>query len=365
MQLILMNLTFIFQNNKLSFFISLFALLTCNTNPLFSQSVTDSIPSKQNTSLYIFKYDTLLSIGFSVNSEFDFFEIDGDDFYYDIRPNISFTNKLSISYRFLTLKLGFKPKFFPGNNSNDMQGKTKMFRVDLNYYSKHWFQDLHYVFVKGFYLHNTGDFDSDWVSGTDPYIQFPELKVEMFRGSTGYKFNPDFSLKAIGSQTEKQIKSAGSLITFLTYDYFTIDNKTGDPTQYSSQKSNNFALTASPGYIYTFVIKSDFHATIGVFPGIGFQYTKLTTRFPDQNYVTNYIDPLYRLTEKAGIGYSSDKFFTGAEVSFSQSFHQMNKSKVNEVAIRTYFQVFAGYRFNAPKFLKRETKKLGKLLHMQ
>lgn len=322
--------------------------------PAFSQDKKDSIPITTTTRPYILKFDTLLSISYNVNSEFDFFEVLGDDFDYDIRPNISFSNKLSFSYRFVILKLGFKPKFFPGNNDNDLQGKTKAYSVNFNYFSRHWLQELKYGYVKGFYLHNTGDFEQEWIKGTDPYIQFPDLKVNLFSGSTGYKLNPNFSMNAISSQTQKQLRSCGSLIPFLSYDYYIVDNKSDDPNQSSSQKTNNFNLTASAGYIYTFVIGSDFHLSMGVFPGLGLQHTKLLTRMPEGDYINTYSDPIFRIGEKAGIGYSTNKFFAGAEVSLAQATHNENNNSVKINITRAFFQVYVGYRFKAPGFLKRE-----------
>lgn len=336
--------------------IYLLTVFLCFLFPMsvFSQDKQDSILIAKESQLYIQSYDSLLTIGYNVNSEFDFFEVRGNDFYYDIRPNINFSNQLSLSYSYITLRLGFKPKFFPGNNDNDLQGKTESISVKLNLFSQHWLQELKYGYVKGFYLHNTGNFELDWIEGKDPYIQFPELKVNLFSGSTGYKFNSNFSMNAISNQTQKQLRSCGSFIPLLNYEYYIVDNKSENPNQTSSQKTNNFALTASAGYIYTFVIWSDFHVSIGVFPGLGLQHTKLLTRMPEEKYINNYTDLIFRVGEKAGIGYSTNKFFTGAEVSLAQATHHENNTSVKINSTRAFFQVFVGYRFNSPRFLKRE-----------
>ena len=325
---------------------------------LFSQNQIDSAAINKSTSTYIISYDTLLNVKLNVNSEFDFFEVRGDDFDFEIRPNINLWNKLTVSYKFVSLSIGFVPKFIPGNNDNEIHGETTSFTAGLNLFSEHWLQELRYNYTKGFYLHNTGDINSDWIEGTDPFIQFPDLKVNAFRGFTGYKFNPNFSLNAISNQSEKQVKSAGSFLPILDYDYYIVDNKSDDPSQQSSQRSNNFALSASMGYLYTFVMGSNFYASLGILPGIGFKYAKLTTRMPEENIETKFTDPLYRLAEKAGIGFNSLRFYAGAELSSSQSFNKQNNTAVHNKATRTYFQVFVGYRFNAPRFLKRETEQV-------
>jgi hypothetical protein len=323
--------------------------------PAFSQNQAEKDSIKSTINSYVLKYDTVLSIKLSANSEYDYFEVNGNDFYYDIRPNISLSNKLSVAYRFISFSIGFTPKFIPGNNDNDIQGETKAFSLGVNLSAQHWQQYLQYATVKGFYLHNTGDFNTDWNEDTDPYILIPELGVKTIRGATGYKFNPNFSMNAFNGQTEKQLRSCGSMIAIFNYDWFNIDNKSSDPSQSSSQRSNNLALTGSLGYMYTFVLQSKFYASLGVLPGVGFQHTKLLTRTLDGDFETKYTDPVFRITEKGAIGYNSDHFFTGAEISLSQAWHKQNKTTVQTRAMRTYFQVFLGYRFNAPRFLKKET----------
>ncbi len=323
----------------------------------FSQIVNDLSVSYNNPPNYYERVDTIISLKLNVNSEFEQFEVRGENFYYDIRPNISLSNKLSFSYRFISFGIGFTPKFIPGNNDNDMQGKTRTLSFGTNILTDHWMQELQFVYVKGFYLHNTGEYPptSDWIKEEDPFIQFPDLKVAVLRGSTGYKINKNFSLKSISSKTEIQLKSCGTLIPYLVYEYFEIDNKSDDPGQTSSQKSNNFDAVASLGYMYTFVIKSKYYASLGLVPGFGFQHTRLLTRLPEEYKTTSYTNPLFRLQEKAGIGYNSRKLYTGAELSMAQSSHIQGKSTVQEKATRTYFQVFLGYRFNAPRFLKHQT----------
>jgi hypothetical protein len=349
----LVNQFFRFFNLKLFVLPAYFSVLF--TYPANSQQKSDSLFQKNDANKYILRYDSVISVRINANSEIDFFEIKGEGFHYDIRPNISISNKISVHYRFISLGVSFTPNYLPGNNDNDLQGETKTFSMGLELHPNNWIQELRYTRIKGFYLYNTREYNPKWSSGKDPYITFPDLSVQYFRGSTGYKFNPNFSISAISSLTERQIKSAGSFIPILNYDYHKIDNKTGNPLQQTSQTTNNFSLIASFGYIYTLVLSSKFYASAGIFPGGGFQYIHLLTHQYNEDFKTNYTDPVFRLAEKAAIGYNSKKFFTGAEISLSQASHVQNNSSVQTSATRAYFQVFLGYRFNAPSFIKRET----------
>lgn len=315
-----------------------------------SQEKPDSIIQNQNTGNYILHFDTVFAVTLNTNSEIDYYTLNNENYFIDIRPNISVSNKISLSYRFINLSISFTPKFYPGNNDDDLEGHTKAYSLGLNISKKHWLQEIKYSKVKGFYLYNTGDFRDDWVKGTDPYVQFPEQEVKTYRGVTGYKFNPNFSVNAISSQSEKQLKSAGSIITFLRYDFYKIDNN-------ADQRSNNFTTTLTLGYMYSLVLGSKFYITAGAFPGGGLNYTKLFTTMQGQEFENNSTTGAFRLSGKTGVGYDNNKFFAGTQFSFTSELHKQDKTSTaatNQLN-RAYLQFFFGYRFNAPRFLKKET----------
>jgi len=297
-----------------------------------------------------------MTIKLNVNNEFEFFKQEGDNFVYDIRPNIKLSNKLSFSYRYISFGIGFAPKFIPGNNDNEEKGETKALAFGLAINTSHLIQELRAGKIKGFYLHNSGDFVPGWEKGKDPYVQLPDLVMANIKGSTSYKFNPNFSLKAISSQSEIQLKSCGSFIPSLSYSYYVIDNKSDGSAQQTSQKSDNLEVLVNAGYYYTLVISSKIYLAAGFNPGIGFEYTYLKTRFTDGVQYTSYYDLVLKSQEKVGFGYNTRKLMAGAEVSISHSIRNMNQTAVKLEAERFYFQLFIGYRFAPPKLLRRETE---------
>ncbi|MFZ4522962.1 MAG: DUF4421 family protein [Bacteroidales bacterium] len=314
---------------------------------------------------YIAKMDTVISLRLNLNNEHERFVLHGDDFKYDFRPNIFFGNRLSVNYRFISLGFGFALRFIPGNNGNELQGKTSAYFFRLNLFTTHWAQELQFGRTKGFYLFNTGDYSPGWKKGTDPYIQFPGLRVIAFSGTTSYKFNPNFSLKALTTQTEIQIKSCGSLIPSLSYSYYRIDNKESKATGTSSQVSHSYDAVLSLGYYYTFVISSRIYVSLGLAPGCGAVYTHLITQLPGEKILSDYVSAVFRMRERIGIGYNSRKFFAGVDVSLAQSTQERSGSAVQLNASRTYFQVFAGYRFTAPAFLKKKVLQVEKLVPLK
>jgi hypothetical protein len=83
---------------------------------------------------------------------------------------------------------------------------------------------------------------------------------------------------------------------------------------------------------------------------------------PQGNQRTYYNAALYRIKAKISAGYNTRKFHAGAEFSAIGSSHQQSNGLVQTKAARTYFQVFIGYRFNAPKILIKSTDKVNDML---
>lgn len=334
-----------------------FLFIICSyTYPTLAQN--DSIIPKKEPNIYYRSVLDYINIKLDLDSNNERFDLTGPNFEYDIRPNVSTTSRLSVNYLFLSASVTYIPKFFPGNNDNDLKGKTKGVGFGLNLNFDHWIQELKYSKVKGFYLANSNEYVSPWIEGTTPYVQFPDLKVISFRGSTGYKFNPNFSLKAISSQTEIQLKSAGSFIPGLLYSYYIIDNQSDSENQQSSQRSKSFEILANIGYYYTFVLHKSWYTSVGISPSAGINYTDLLTRFPDEQIKTNYSSGVFRINGKGGLGYNAERLFGGAEITAYKSFRDNNDPTINVATTNIAFQVFIGYRFKSPEKVRTFMEKV-------
>ncbi|MFD1315002.1 DUF4421 family protein [Namhaeicola litoreus] len=324
-------------------------------------AVKDSL-IKTESSSYIFKNFDRINVKFDLDSEIESFILKGPNNYStDIRPNVSIKSKISFNYKFISFSVGYIPKFLPGNNDDDLKGKTNGFGLNLNLIFDHWVQGLKYSKVNGYYLENTKNFLPDWEEG-EPYIKFPDLGVISFQGSTGYKFNPNFSLRAISTQTEIQKRNAGSFIPGLLYNYYDIDNRSNNPEQTSSQNSKSFEFLLDIAYYYTYVLKSSWYASLGLSPSLGVNYTNLLTRFPEGNVRTTYSNPIYRLNAHLGLGYNSERIFGGAEIKGYESFRNENNKTMTIQTNNLTYQIFIGYRFKTPKFLKKTVDQIEELL---
>jgi len=327
-----------------------FLILIVSLNFSFSRaSGLDSLKEKQDTT-YIKSYVHDLIVKLDLDNDLLRFTLTGNDFKYDIRPNLRANRTLSFSYRWLYLGISYLPDFIVPNKWNERRGETDAFSIGGGFTSPRFVFDIQYVKVNGFYLNNTGEYVPGWNPDTDPYIQFPELKTWSIRGTAFYKTNPNFSIRAIQYQTEAQRKTCASLLPGLVYNYYVTDNY--NPTASSSQRSNNLLWMARLGYFATFVLHKNWYASMGLGAGAGINHTWLLTRIAGASEKTTASDFAFRGSLNGGIGYNSDRFFAGSEIAFNESFVK-EKGNIDLVFTRLSYQLFIGYRFNAPKFLKK------------
>ncbi len=308
---------------------------------------------------YIENYKELLTYKMSLGSKEDGFDIVNKS-QYKIRSNNKTKLNAGISYRWLAFSLTFAPKVFSENVDNKIKGETKSFGFGFSSNFNHIIQKVNYSRVKGYYLDNTNQFNPSWKMG-EPYIQFPGLVFRSLSGQTAYKFNDNFSFNAINSQTEKQLKSAGTFLPSLSYQHYIINDHTPLTGQNSSQKSKTLEVVFSPGYYYTFVTTSNLYASAGINPGIGLSRTKLLTREPSGNSRTKYHGAVYQLETTLTFGYDSRRFFTGIQMMTGA--HGYSQSDANNVTLqeKNTGSFFIGYRFNAPKKLTSTMEKAEKL----
>ncbi len=295
----------------------------------------------------------LLNLKIDLHGNNEWYEVNGDESYNDLRPNVALQTRLSVNYKFLSASIGFAPGFIPGNKDNDLKGKTQRRNFGLGLNFKHWQNQFLFGQSRGYYLKNSEDFLPNWEEGTTPFIQFPDLRVTFFRGGHTYKTNPDFSFKAVSTQTEIQLRSAGSFLPGIQYSYYDIDNSSDDPAQTSSQRSNNYEGLLTVGYIHTFVLNKAWYFSAGASAAGGITYTRLLTRLPDGDYVSDYSNGLVKGYGACGLGYNSKRLFFGLEVNAFKSFSKQNSTTVTHTRTNAFFQVFAGYRLEAPGFLQK------------
>lgn len=334
-----------------------FIYIFCNPIALVAQVAEEEINLDTIRSDYISPIPEYLTFQVGLHTESEGFASYNSNQIIDIRPNANTYLKLGASYRFVTLSYAFSAGFLPGNGDNDLKGKSNTSHYAMQFFLPRINQSIYYARTRGYYLYNTDDYVNGWRKGTDPYIQFPDLVHIGFGGITGFRLNRNFSFPAIYAFSERQIKSAGTFVQNLKYNYYIIDDRTPLTGTNSSQKSNNLMITLSPGYFYTFVLKEKFYFTLGVYGDAGLVHTRLTTRTPQGDFEGKNNDFLYGIEFQGAIGYNGPRFFTGVVGKLYYNQHRQSGT-TQYLAKDTFVLDFTiGYRFNAPSGLVRHFNK--------
>ena len=303
--------------------------------------------AQDSTSVYHNRYiETMknkLNLKFELDNDIQSFRFDDEIISYTIKPNTGLRTSISANYRFLTLRVGYSPKFLESHDSG-LRGDTKIFKINMSLFMKNWMQNLEYNSTKGYYIDDYKD-TSQPITFNDEIIITPDLNTKTFTATTAYKFNDNFSFKAIYNQYEIQRKSVGSFIGSFTYTYFSLADKT------SPQDLNINGVILNASYFYTFVINKKWYTNLGLSPGLGMEFNKLKTQTSEGLINTNNNEVIFNINSLIGLGYNSKSFFGGLALKGIAT-TRSNNSVIKFNTQRSSFVLFVGYRFNAPKFMK-------------
>lgn len=306
--------------------------------------------------LFIADYSNRLNIKFEVSNEIKEYFFPYRENVVKISPNIGIRYALVFNYRFLSVRLGIRSK--PSSEEEKDKGNTDQFQLSVKLLFDKWIHRFEYVRVKGYYVKNSYDLDPI-ISDGDNYVQFPDLTTNVIAGTSAYKFNDKYSIKASQSQTEIQLKSAGSFVPSIDYWLYVFNgadkllNGYGDEIDriiYSDFVGFNTVVNA--GYYYTFVLKK-WYADVYVAPGIGVDMYKETVHSPDGSRQQNQSDFVLSVQSGAGIGYNSDKYYFGVNYLNRFTDENRNNRDLQFQTLKNSFFVFFGYRFKAPKTLSK------------
>lgn len=172
-----------------------------------------------------------------------------------------------------------------------------------------------------------------------------------------YAFNYEkYSMKAPFVYNERQEKSAGSIITGISFNYFVLDGDSilipesvqadFDPEIYLTDL-NIMNLILRLGYSYTFSIKKYFFVSLGVLPGMVINRGDYRTDYRKE-MGTNIS---WSISSSNAIGYNGEKFFCGIQASADVYNVRTSKEMRTNIGQGSFKFVF-GYRFNARKTSK-------------
>lgn len=314
---------------------------------------------RDSTKIKSYADQVMIRVNFDTNIENYTFSEGGED---NLKQTIlAINNKtkasFSVDYKIISATLSFAPRFFPGNNDNERKGNSSYTDFRFRFFPERFVQTIYYKNVKGFYIENMQDLLPGWQEERDSYIQFPNLRVQTFGGSTAYILKKDFSLKSLYTQGEWQKNSMGSWVPFLDYD-FTIFRNTINGLK-SKEYQYNFG--ANIGYFYNWVIAEKVSVAPYLTVGLGGKLTSFKDTLENGSKGPKQNEQYLTVKGSGGlrIGYNSDRFLFGGMLNFNATAYNEKENSTVENN-NTYGLLYIGYRFPPPKVVKRNYDKIKK-----
>ena len=317
---------------------------------LWSQrSLRDSL----NSSEYIDNYHDQLNIRFEISNELKSYVIPVDGTDARISPNISFRYALGFNYKFVSVRLGIRSG--AAKKDQEKKGDSDNFRLRVKFLFSKWSHRFEYNYVRGFYIKNTDDF----VPGGDDfinYILFPNMKTNVFSGTTAYKLNPNYSIRATEAQTEIQRKTAGTFMPSIDYwiykindNQIYIDYNGNEVVRDYFQQFKGMNTILNLGYYYTYVYRKNWYLNVFAAPGGGYDFYQVTTTTHNGVSSDNISSFVFSLQGGVAVGYNTDKFYFGADYKNRHTYEKYSEDRFKFNTSLNEFHVFIGYRFKPPK----------------
>ena len=306
-------------------FIVLFCV--CFKTNVHAQTTTDSIIYDIKNE-YIESFPNRITTRLFYTNTYNSLTIKSRDFNetIDLEPNKQNRLGASVAFRSINVSYSFAPNFMSENRDND---NSKLFNLNLRTYFGKWMQTLDVYYEKGFYIKDD-----------DLEVYLPRTKSFKIGGGTSYIWNNNFSFRAIVTQDEKQLKSAGSFIPRIVYYYTKYDIRSDDDSVDEDYYSFDIAL--APSYYYNFAPTKNLLISAGFSAGLGVNYT--TSEFESRTSL------LTEVNFRGSITYDLSNLYFGSHYSYLIINHDFDRSTYVKDNI-PYFQIFVGYRFKAQKKL--------------
>lgn len=310
---------------------------------------------------YIESYYDDFTVGLSIPQKFVNISLSDENSgnYIDYSPNTNASLGVKAAYKWLGISVGIAiPET---TNGKQTYGETQKLDIQLNTYFRFLVIDAYLQSYRGMYMDNMNDYFEEFDEETDKYYKRSDLVFANLGFAVRYVTNNKrFSYKAAFDYNQKQKKRAGSLILgtyfFLNaleadsamIPHFARDNF-NEESMFTKANSTNIGI--SIGYIYTFIIKKHFFATLEVTPGFGLQ--TITALGNDETIVFEKAGLGINTTTRFSLGYSKKRFYGSIAGVFGVT--NLNNEDKNTINYGYgYIRYTLGYRFNVNKTNSKE-----------
>lgn len=220
---------------------------------------------------------------------------------------------IGASYKWATFAMSIVPLY---KIDQKMKGANSQMDIQWNLYLKAINTDLRYQNYSGYYLRNSTAIQG-WNMDEQGYYKRPDLNIQSIGINLRYKFNwKKFSAKAAFSQTERQLKSAGTAIIGVRWNFLGI---TGDSSLTPSSLTpsfQNFNIDQmriydqgiGAGYSYSFV-KKNWFVNLTATPFALYQIIHLENANSNETESLQSLQFIFQC--RGAIGYNSETDYCG------------------------------------------------------
>ncbi|MFT4752821.1 MAG: hypothetical protein ACI9GM_000846 [Salibacteraceae bacterium] len=338
------------------FFVSLFLNIGLTPNyTLKSQNVdtlvnalehmSDYFLNRHQDTNYIGNYSNEFALKFQTLGKFNSFTL---------KDNSNQSRLKYIPVRDLRLGIGIAYKYFAfdmniglGLEKNSVIEDYRSFDFRARLYTSKQYLNTFLQYYQGYRI---SDFDNFSINTDNPQATRNDVRTIHFGLQYLYALNyTKFSLKAPFVFNELQRKTAGSFVFGANFNLLVIDGDSalipvniqpefGD--QLRVDDLNNLSLGISAGYMFTYVFKENFFATVSMIPGLIYNNGdySVTTREAIPRQING------RIKSMNSLGYNARRFFTGVTFVAEGYWIKIAKNQRAEVSHGSA-SVFVGYRF--------------------
>lgn len=337
---------------KFDFIIVLF-LLPFIVSAQKTKEKLDTLLKKKDNEEYVAKYKNKITVRPFLQQQLmslNFIDKEKEELSVIYTPNVKVYAGVDLNYRFLGASFLFKIP--PLQKVQSRLGETKFINMKFSLNTAHFCAETYYQRYAGFYLFNAKEFNTTFHKNfsfiQDTFPQLENLKVSAFGINLNFQFSNKMSLAAAFNQTKRQLKSHGSFLFMMSYQFTGISNNDTLVPDSSIRELSNVAryksgvyntIGIAPGYGYTLVIKQSYYITAIGYVGVGLQpqYNKY---FDDTEFKFR---SSYKFNFKFAAGYNGEVFFAG--ISGGLDMNTINLDAMKIQVIPMFWKIGAGMRF--------------------
>gem|GEM_PF-2533520 len=303
-------------------------------------------------SLYIKDLRNYFGLNMSVFNKGSAFSIEDSKSESDLTyssADTSISMSIGIGYRWLSFGLGFGLGFL------DKHRLGRKFDYSTQLHLRAFTVKLQGNFYKGYYLKKPSIMISDWPTG-EMHIR-KDVHTSVLRISSDYYFNyTKYSRKALTSQGQMQLRTAGSVLTGLVFNYDVVagdsslvpQNVNSDKFSYSGNvnRVRNMFVGPDIGYAITVVLPKQWFINTQVSSGLAYNRCLIQYSGSENKLYENMN---FFMQAEGNAGYNGMLWFACLSANFFAIQSAMGKEGASINTLNTLFKATIAYRIKLEK----------------